>query len=84
MKLHILSFKMHKNVILMKFLSYALKVIRLRRTLNQTALACESNTLPIWQCRYTASYVIVELHNPNVTAHFLQYTAAKLEASFEK
>ena len=44
-------------------MSYALKVIRLCRALSRTPLACESNTLPIWLCRYTAVYVIVELNN---------------------
>ena len=47
----------------MKLLSYATKVIRLCRALNRTPLACESNTLPIWLCRYTADYVIFELKN---------------------
>ena len=62
MKLHILSNKLHKNVMLMKLLNYALKVIRFGRALNRTPLACKSNTLPIWVCRYTASYVMIELH----------------------
>ena len=34
MKLHILSNKMHKNVMLMKLLNYALKVIRIGRALH--------------------------------------------------
>ena len=47
----------------MKSLSYALKVMRLCRALDRIPLTCESNTLPIWLIRYTADYVIIELHN---------------------
>ena len=47
----------------MKLMSYAFKVIRLRLAFNRTPLAYESNTLPIWLCRYTAAYVIFELNN---------------------
>ena len=34
MKLHILSYKLHKNAMLMKLLNYALKTIRFGRAVN--------------------------------------------------
>ena len=68
MKLHILSDKMHKNVMLMELLIFELKVIRLDRASYRAPLVCESNALPIWLRRYTAGFVIIELQNPNKAA----------------
>ena len=59
MKLHILSNKMHKNVMLIKLLNYALKVVLLDRAVNRTPLTFKSNALPKWLCRYTTSDVII-------------------------
>ena len=50
-------------MLFVKLLSNALKVMRFCRALNRTPIAYESNTLPIWLIRYTADYVIIELHN---------------------